>query len=396
MAYLPLHIFLLFGEKWKNKIMRILHVIPYYAPAWAYGGTPRAVYEIARAQQQHGHEVHVLTTDAYTESERFSHKNEVLAGVTVHRIRNLSNYLSWYYHFVTPLQLPTEVTRMKFDVIHFHEARTLLNYLGLLHLQTKKMVFSPWGTLPVNNRFSLIKRTIDFLLMPLLYKKIDVAFAQNDHEQEVLRQYGIGRKVIIIPLGVDIDAFNTLPSRESSRIRLDLRKEDFYFLFLGRFSPVKGLDVLLHAAAELMNRGGFFKILFIGRDDGFAKEMKKTAQKLGLQKNVLFQGPLYESERLLAYRAANCFISVPTVYEETSTTCLESLLCGTPVITSYHSKIPFLTEKDGVKHVKSTVHDVAVAMESALHYLAKPHVNEIKKLFNWNTISSMLEQQYES
>ena len=37
--------------------MRILHIIPYFYPAWAYGGTCRAAWEVARHVAKRGHEV---------------------------------------------------------------------------------------------------------------------------------------------------------------------------------------------------------------------------------------------------------------------------------------------------------------------------------------------------
>ena len=45
--------------------MHILHVTPYYPPTWAYGGIPRIVDGLSRAQQKQGHKVSVLTTDVF-------------------------------------------------------------------------------------------------------------------------------------------------------------------------------------------------------------------------------------------------------------------------------------------------------------------------------------------
>ncbi len=44
--------------------MRVLHVTPSFAPAWAYGGLPEAAYQFARHQSLAGAAVRVLTTDA--------------------------------------------------------------------------------------------------------------------------------------------------------------------------------------------------------------------------------------------------------------------------------------------------------------------------------------------
>src|SRR5206468_203743 len=44
--------------------MRIGFIIPYFYPAFEYGGTPRVAYEFARCLVRRGHEVTVVTTDS--------------------------------------------------------------------------------------------------------------------------------------------------------------------------------------------------------------------------------------------------------------------------------------------------------------------------------------------
>ena len=70
--------------------MRILHIIPYFYPAWAYGGTCRAAWELARALVRHGQQVVVFTTDALDAQQRIGPAFEVVEGVEIHRVANLS------------------------------------------------------------------------------------------------------------------------------------------------------------------------------------------------------------------------------------------------------------------------------------------------------------------
>src|SRR5881296_3455913 len=53
--------------------MRILHVAPFYAPAWAFGGMARAATGLCRALVRRGHDVTVVTSlvgDAPREEQR--------------------------------------------------------------------------------------------------------------------------------------------------------------------------------------------------------------------------------------------------------------------------------------------------------------------------------------
>src|SRR5258708_26238685 len=76
-----------------HEALNILHVTPYYAPAFAYGGVVSAVTGLATAQAQRGHRVTVLTTDALTRPQRNSMLRETIAGVDVIRCRNVSSVL---------------------------------------------------------------------------------------------------------------------------------------------------------------------------------------------------------------------------------------------------------------------------------------------------------------
>ena len=52
--------------------LRILHVVPYYEQAWAYGGIPRLATTMTRALARRGHQVTVCTTDVRDRRTRAS------------------------------------------------------------------------------------------------------------------------------------------------------------------------------------------------------------------------------------------------------------------------------------------------------------------------------------
>ena len=63
--------------------MKILQVTPYFAPAWAYGGPPRVMFEYATGLVARGHEVAVFTTDVLDEHMRATPSRETIDGVDV-------------------------------------------------------------------------------------------------------------------------------------------------------------------------------------------------------------------------------------------------------------------------------------------------------------------------
>ncbi len=376
--------------------MKILHVVPYFAPAWAFGGTPRAVYEIAFQQVRNGHDVSVLTSDALSKKQRTPKLEEMVSGVKVFRVRNASQKLVWNFHFLTIWKLPKGVDLTSFDVIHLHETRTLLHFLVLQHIDSsQKVIFSPWGTLPYNDRLIFVKKIMDFFLVPLLKEKVSVGTGQNKHELEVLRSFQIGKRQHILPLGVSTNFFSKLPSKRISRQKLQIPSDKTAFLFLGRFSREKGLELLLRSFAEFAKRHADVILVCVGRDDGYLSDMKKIIAELSMTKKIFIKKPLYNRERLYAYRAANVFVYTPIIYEETSTACLEALFCGVPVITTKQAAIPFLKKNNGVTEVVAEKSTVVRAMNEMMRKKKMTiQQQKIKTYFSWQGIVKKLDRLY--
>src|SRR5229473_7028152 len=90
--------------------MRIAFVIPYFYPAFEYGGTPRVAYEFARSLVRRGHEVTVLTTDSggqkrIEKDAAAMIRTGGLEGIKIFYYRNVSNYMAYKQRLFFPVQL---------------------------------------------------------------------------------------------------------------------------------------------------------------------------------------------------------------------------------------------------------------------------------------------------
>ena len=120
--------------------MHIVHVTPYYPPAWDYGGPVRVAQALCTGLAARGHTLTVVTTDARDAAGRAAPAEETLDGVRVVRVPNLSNWLAWRRVFV-PLEARRRLTQalQSADIAHLHEARSLLHlsadvWVGLVNL----------------------------------------------------------------------------------------------------------------------------------------------------------------------------------------------------------------------------------------------------------------------
>ena len=77
-------------------------VVPYFQPAWAYGGIPRLAYGLSRALLERGHRVQVVTTDALDARSRLPAGREFADGLDITRLANLSNHLAYDQQLFLP------------------------------------------------------------------------------------------------------------------------------------------------------------------------------------------------------------------------------------------------------------------------------------------------------
>jgi len=139
--------------------------------------------------------------------------------------------------------------------------------------------------------------------------------------------------VAVIPCGVNLDRFAPI---EASRARaeLGLRADGQYLLFVGRLEPLKGLELLLDAMAELEDSAPV--LLVAGGDEraaGYVAALRARAERLGIGERVSFLGAVPQERLPLYYSAADVCV-VPSYYESFGLVALEAMACGTPVVAS--------------------------------------------------------------
>src|SRR5690606_7488566 len=136
--------------------MNLLHVVPYYAPAWRYGGAVRAVTDLTRAQAAAGHRVCVLTTDALGPGQRVDALTETIDGVAVTRVRNRSAARRDRLTLAPPAGIAAAAERLirdhAIDAVHCHELRTVenLRVAAVANRLGVPLLVSPHGTLPLD------------------------------------------------------------------------------------------------------------------------------------------------------------------------------------------------------------------------------------------------------
>lgn len=350
--------------------MRILQVTPYFAPAWAYGGPPRVMYDYAAGLAGRGHDVHVLTTDVLDAEHRASPALETLDGVTVRRLPNLSNSLAWRTKKYLPRGLVSRLAREigEYDVVHVTDTRTYLTAGAYLGARARKVPFclSPHGSLPGSSGLrGLVKAAYDRALVRPMLATAALLLAQTDHEARLLADFGGAPDAIrLLPLPLDVAAVDAGARNGTLRKLAGVGERQQIILFLGRIHWLKGLDVLIESIEPLLGTENV--LVVVGRDDGQWAELARRYESALAAGTIRFVGPLYGDDRFGAYADADVFCLTPRHWEETSVAALEAAACGTAVVVTEQSDIPGLASSGGGFVVPLERDTIRAAVASAL------------------------------
>ncbi|WP_179956808.1 D-inositol-3-phosphate glycosyltransferase [Amycolatopsis anabasis] len=154
------------------------------------------------------------------------------------------------------------------------------------------------------------------------------------------------RAVRTVSPGVDLDRFSP-GSQAAARAVLGLPADAVVLAFAGRIQPLKAPDVLLRAAALLLERqpelAERLVVLIVGGPSGTGLEqpqaLKELAVSLGIERQTRFLPPQKGAALVTVYRAAD-LVAVPSYNESFGLVALEAQACGTPVVAAEVGGLP--------------------------------------------------------
>jgi D-inositol-3-phosphate glycosyltransferase len=228
---------------------------------------------------------------------------------------------------------------LRYDVLHSHYwlsgvvAERLKERWGAPHVA----MFHTLGE--VKNRSRISEREPEGRIEAerMIARRAERVVVASRDEQQLLAQLYDARtdRIAVVPCGVNLDLFHPIEKQDARR-QLGLRDDDRILLFVGRIEPLKGVDILLGAAAQLEAESDCF-VLVIGGDntarEGELAHLRHLASELGIAEQVNFLGAVDHERLPLFYSAADVCV-VPSFYESFGLVALEAMACGTPVVAS--------------------------------------------------------------
>ena len=243
--------------------------------------------------------------------------------------------------FVDGIRAFSTVQRARYDVVHSHYWQSGLAARALARAWDVPMVHSNHTLGKVKNRW-LAPGDVPEPLSRIhgeseVIAAADALIASTDEEwQQLACLYGAhhDRLKTVYP-GVDHASFSP-GNRDTARAALGLG-DAAVMLYVGRIQPLKGLELGLRAAEQLvpaLDRPLVFLVVGGASGQLGAAELERLralSRSLGIEEAVRFVGARPHAELPTYYRAADAVV-VCSHSESFGLTALEAHACGTPVV----------------------------------------------------------------
>ena len=348
--------------------MRVLHVTPYFAPAFVYGGPPRSVLGLCQALVRAGADVQALSTDADGDRE--------IAPAIVARgeydgvaVRYLPR--AWPRTYFGARGVTAAVDRLAgtLDVVHLHGCWNVFNWLAARACRRRGLpyVVSPRGMLNAwSFEHSGLKKRIAYWLAerPAL-RGASILHATSEDEGREIEALGLPAPVAVVPNGIDcVDTPSDPQAVSQFRQRYGFSDRDVVVLSLGRLHHKKRVDLLADAVGAARLGSPSVKLLVAGSGERqYEDELRARFHAQIADRAIVFAGRLEGDDRRLALAAADVF-ALTSESENFGLAVAEAMAAGLPVVVSRHCPWPQIEQWDAGFWLANDVAAIAGALVS--------------------------------
>jgi glycosyltransferase involved in cell wall biosynthesis len=313
-------------------LVRLLLSIPYYAPAYAFGGSVTVAETVVGGFLDAGWEVTVVTTDVFDEHRRVdADVAAVPSGASVVRFENVSHRLAAAQNGYLPRGLRSwlRAHAAEFDVALLQD---VYSALSVMTARACARAGVPYAVQPLGTVGAMAERgrpLVKNVFLALWGRKTLAGAAalihSTEHERGDFLSVGAPSGTLVkLPLPLELPSPTGIARTASPTVA-----------YVGRLHPIKGIDRLIRA----VDIAGVH-LDVVGPGERFQRELEAGVGDA----DVTFHGFVSDAERERFLSSAWVF-SLLSDAEGLPMAALEAMSCGTPVVLSEGCHIP---EVDGV------------------------------------------------
>ena len=326
--------------------MKIGIICPASLPATQFGGILFLGVDLARELSNEKHQVTIYTTDLdfANNPKTFNKKLPKEENIQNFKIKRSHVWFSIKLFFINP-GMYFRMMNDQYDVIHTIGIRSFQSFIAALVAKKKKipLIVSDQGGLTTHpdlqNKgvWTKILYQIQSPMIKFVINQAEKVIAANEYEKKIFSELTDENKIEVVRNGINLENMkSTIDFKKKYAISHD------YFLFLGRFHEVKGVDTLLEAMNLIKDHPlmSTNKLVIMGVDFGFEKKMLKMIKEMNLDNVVkIIKNPPRE-DVISAYNESE-FLVLPSRWELSPLTPLEGFAFKKPTISTKAHGIPY-------------------------------------------------------
>jgi len=310
--------------------MKIIQFAPYFTPY--LGGQENYIFNLSTHLVDNDNLVSIFTAN-YPRCKT----KEIIRGISVSRYPCFARPLR---NPIVPKLLSPEEDVSGYDVVHTHNEHSFAA-IAAAHISKKKNVplaVTCHGQLRFGNPvYDSIERFYARSLGRSVFERADAIIALSASDRDYISSLGIDKdKIAVIPNAINPSELDRYRFKSNE---LKLFKESnnlsgrWIVLFVGQIIQRKGVSYLLKSIPLILKN---FKenvtFVFVGAGDCL-RENLSLARDLGIEKHVLFTGPVSASDLIAFYQISDLFV-LPSLSEGLPTSILEAMHFNLPVVST--------------------------------------------------------------
>ena len=226
-----------------------------------------------------------------------------------------------------------------YDLVHIHALFSFAATAGAFwaarrgvpYLVRPLGVLNSWG---IRNRRPFLKRLSLRLIERRILANAAAVHFTSEQERCEAELVARGTRSVVIPNPVATLGVDQKPRTEALLTKYPELVGKRVVLFLSRVDPKKGLDLLLDGFAKIRAARPDAVLVVAGNgDEGFVAQLRGQAQRLGVQRDVIWTGFLEGDEKRAMFATADVFV-LPSYSENFGIAVVEAMASGLPVIVS--------------------------------------------------------------
>ena len=253
----------------------------------------------------------------------------------IKKIKVSSKWYGWKEQLLFPFQLYKE----NLDLMHFTHFNSPILYFkrSIVTIHDITPYFFP------GHKMRSIIRKIGFkaVFFSSVKKASKVIAVSENTKNDIANYFKIRKdKINIIYEGVDEQFKIISDDQKITEIKKKYNITKPFIFYTGVWRNHKNLVGLIKAFGILKNKYKLdYQLVLGGKEDPYYPEVRETWEKLGLGSEIIRTGFIDQEDLPLFYNAAKLFI-IPSFYEGFGLIGLESMACGTPVVSSNTTSLP--------------------------------------------------------